>query len=47
MGGAMFPSIMIGPDGVAHIVFTADPHPQLWMVALTQITVFPERPGGW
>jgi hypothetical protein len=22
--GAMFPSIMIGPDGVAHIVFTAD-----------------------
>nr|BAJ49348.1 hypothetical protein HGMM_F01D06C15 [Candidatus Caldarchaeum subterraneum] len=28
--GGMFPSIMIGPDGVAHMVFTADltrPHP--------------------
>jgi hypothetical protein len=25
--GAMFPSIMIGPDDVAHIVFTADPTP--------------------
>jgi len=28
--GGMFPSMMIGPDGVAHIVFTADltrPHP--------------------
>ncbi len=25
--GAMFPSIMIGPDGVAHIVYTADPTP--------------------
>jgi hypothetical protein len=24
--GAMFPSIMIGPDGVAHLVFTADPN---------------------
>jgi hypothetical protein len=24
---AMFPSIMIGPDGIAHIVYTADPTP--------------------
>jgi len=29
--GAMFPSIMIGPDGVARIVYTADPTPSdIW-----------------